>query len=106
MKVHGKGVRSMPSPKIEFEVGGKKWFLTADTKCWILQREVIVNSGPHKGKVSTAVEGYYSSLRAAINSVLEHKLRNSEVKTLTDLQELIKKSTDELKGMYETQEVV
>jgi hypothetical protein len=88
--------------RIPIKVGKADWEIRSEEKQWVLGRIRVVETGKTKGETQFVPEGFYSSLKGVLDGAFEHKLRNSDAESLTDLLIQHKKANEELKGLYET----
>lgn len=65
------------------------FILRADSMQWVVAKEKTRQSGDKAGEVYEETMGYFSSLPAALNKVLEFRLREAEVSELGEIRELI-----------------
>jgi len=84
------------SSKIEIDLSSN-WRLTTDDYNYIISRKV---KRKDTGRTSFVVDGYYSKLEDAMESLLEKKLKEGEAKSLKALTKLIKDTKEEIKDYY------
>jgi len=88
--------------KIPIKVGKKDYELRSDEKNWVFGRLNTGKEGKNKGIVSFVAESFFSDLSGAMRGILERKLKASDISSIEELQMEIRKGTEELKGLYET----
>lgn len=88
--------------QIEIEVGNKTWMLRGGDRCVELcEQRNIKNKDTGEIRTEWSASKWYPHLLAAMNCLLEMKIRNSDATTLAELQIAIKQANEELKGLYE-----
>lgn len=88
--------------QIEIEVGNKTWMLRGGYRCVELCESLIVtNKDTGETRTEWSATKWYPHLLAAMNCLLEMKIRSSDATTLAELQIAIKQAKEELKGLYE-----
>jgi len=88
--------------QIPIKIGKENWEIRSDERNWVLGKVNVVQEGKTKGSVHFVPWGWYSDLHGVAHTTLERKLKLSDAKTLQEIQMELKKSKDELKGLYET----
>lgn len=79
---------------IEIHIGN--WMITADSYQYILQRGYESKKGKNAGKVSYSTEGFYPRLEDLLISLLEKRLKDSDVQSISKLLKEVQKSKKEI----------
>lgn len=73
------------------------WRIKSNRYCW----SVYIPKYTKKGREYPKDETFYPSLQSAVNSLLDRRLRDSDVTSLREVQEEIQRFKEELVNQFE-----
>ncbi len=90
---------------IKIEIGKKDYYLRGEDKQWAIGqlRYPKAKDGEEQPEPQFVGEAFYSTLEGAINNLLERKVRAADAQSLTELQLVLFRAKDELRGLYEAE---
>lgn len=68
-----------------------KYQISSDARQYLLQETKTVLEGDRKGETYEDTLGYHNTITGALKAYKELQIRNSDVTTITELMDLIKK---------------